>query len=426
MSIDYTDVHDYLSRFVGVNSLCTAPQQGATGATGAAQLIGVTGPTGAGFSPVSLNSFLYRTPDGNTGSPLIFVSSLGTELVVDGKMTVTGLIDPTGVILTGQTSNPLAPSDPNYSNLLWISNTGRVVFGASTIMTQGATGQRGPTGPTGPTGVRGPAYKSVSSSILLTPIQDSSVTFVIETGLAFSTGNPVIVISANGSFHGTITSYTVNTGSITVGNIGFIEGTFGTSSTYTVVINGIPGPTGPTGLTGSTGFTGPDGNVGATGQQGATGDIGPSGDAATFGATGSVGPTGLRGPTGFTGPTGANGAGGRTGFTGPTGPTGETGLSGATGPTGPTGSDAETVNEEGAALNPNLSVSFVSGGDKTLSAGTSGFTKIIMKVDSSSPFNISGTFSDKGNFLSTLTLTNQFEKIRLMAYNNEWIVTARN
>ncbi len=118
------------------------------------------------------SAVLYRSQTGIlTGSSAFYVSSGTGEVVIDGKLTVTGLIDPTGLILTSQTVPPVDPLDDKYLNTLWISS-GSLYFGNQTVvMNNGSTGPIGPTGlegmtgptglqgmtgPTGPTGMTGP------------------------------------------------------------------------------------------------------------------------------------------------------------------------------------------------------------------------------------------------------------------------------
>ena len=117
---------------------------------------------------------------------------------------------------------------------------------------------------------------------------------------------------------------------------GAVEDSFIASTSKTIEIPTIAGPTGPTGATGGVGPVGP---TGATGNTGAVGPTGPTGAAGKDGAVGPTGPQGNVGNTGPTGPTGPTGAAGTPGKVGPTGPTGPQGTPGAVGPTGPTGAD---------------------------------------------------------------------------------------
>ena len=89
----------------------------------------------------------------------------------------------------------------------------------------------------------------------------------------------------------------------------------GTYSSWTINLDGAPGPIGPTGPTGAASSV-----AGPTGPTGAVGPTGPTG------IQGNTGPTGMQGPTGPSGPTGPTGAAST--VAGPTGPTGPTGAQG--------------------------------------------------------------------------------------------------
>jgi hypothetical protein len=93
---------------------------------------------------------------------------------------------------------------------------------------------------------------------------------------------------------GTVNSYNSGTGAI---NVTFTSVTgSGTFSSWTVNINGAPGPIGPTGPTGATGA-----NSTVTGPTGWTGPIGATGPTGATGAAGATGPTGWTGPAGTAG-----------------------------------------------------------------------------------------------------------------------------
>ena len=59
------------------------------------------------------------------------------ELTVDGKLTVTGLIDPTGLELTPQSSNPV--SGATAGNTLWLDsgNSNALMQGSTKVLVQG-------------------------------------------------------------------------------------------------------------------------------------------------------------------------------------------------------------------------------------------------------------------------------------------------
>lgn len=117
--------------------------------------------TGGTTSLIGIPAFsvLYKNSTGAIDGSSSFFFSTGTgEVVIDGKLTVTGLIDPTGLALTPQSSHPLPLSHPYYTTTLWYSSVDNSVnLGSSTIVVLGATGSSGfgPTGPTGDAGVTG-------------------------------------------------------------------------------------------------------------------------------------------------------------------------------------------------------------------------------------------------------------------------------
>jgi len=243
----------------------------------------------------------------------------------------------------------------------------------------GATGRTGPTGPTGPTGRSGSLYNTHTiNPILPTPVEGGSLTFTVEPGLAYISGNVIVIVdsgNAANSFQGYIGSYNANTGLMTIINISNITGTFA-SAIYNGNLAGIQGPPGPTG-DGTTGPTGP-GGAGPTGPAG-TGGTGPRGADAT-GFTGATGPTGYS----VTGPRGAD-ATGVTGATGPAG-TGTTGPTGSPGHTGATGySDRfTTATTTTVILNPvyDGSVSLNVGSNLAYIAGNS-----VVVVDATTTLN---------------------------------------
>jgi hypothetical protein len=91
------------------------------------------------------------------------------------------------------------------------------------------------------------------------PALGGSVSFTVDTTLAYIPGNSVIVVDSvtpANRFEGYVSSYNKGTGAITINNIKNIEGTFGTTVVYNVNLDGIDGPTGATGPTGPTGPSG--------------------------------------------------------------------------------------------------------------------------------------------------------------------------
>jgi len=138
-------------------------------------------------------------------------------------------------------------------------------------------------GPTGPAGASGAVYATTSSTSLT--IGTGSQSLTVGTGLSYTTAQQVII--ANDSSHymvGTVTSYSSLTGALIV-NVTSVVGS-GTFASWSINLNGAPGPAGPTGPTGPTGSTGSNGPTGPTGPTGAPSTV--------------AGPTGPTGPTGTT------------------------------------------------------------------------------------------------------------------------------
>ena len=153
-----------------------------------------------------------------------------------------------------------------------------------TLNLDGAPGRQGPTGPTGANGTNGTSgdrYKTTATRALLSLASiPSPVTFTASTGLAWTPGQTAI-IAINGSayFEAVCNSYNSLTGSITFIGPYTIVGS-GSSTTWTINLDGAPGQKGDTGATGPTGVvgtTGPTGTIGPTGAGGATGATGPTG-----------------------------------------------------------------------------------------------------------------------------------------------------
>lgn len=319
---------------------CGGGGGGTAGATGATGPAGATGPQGLTGS-TGPQGLIGATGDtGNQGAtgPQGTIGATGSQ----------GLIGATGA--TGLTGATGPQGDVGATGVQGLS---------------GATGPQGSgaTGATGATGLPGDRYATTTTDSL--NIATGNVTFTVETGLAYTTAQDVIIAYDIGNFMtGPVSTYYSGNGSMTV-NVTAVTGS-GTYSTWDVNLNGAvgavgdtgatgpvgaTGATGPQGATGLTGSTGPQGeigatgltgNIGATGTQGLTGATGAQGPVGATGLTGATGPQGDQGPTGATGLQGATGLTGSTGVQGPNGATGLTGLTGATGPQGATGLTGST------------------------------------------------------------------------------------
>jgi collagen type VII alpha len=166
----------------------------------------------------------------------------------------------------------------------------------------GPTGAQGIQGITGATGPQGDRYNSTTiPGTIITPTPFTITTMTIGTGLAYMPGNSVVVVDSTdilNNFEGIVLSYNSLTGEIQIDNIVNINGTFSSSSTYNINLDGINGPTGATGPTGANGN---DGSTGPTGANGIDGNTGPTGANGIQGPTGATGPSYLSniiGPTG--------------------------------------------------------------------------------------------------------------------------------
>jgi len=323
---------------------------GPTGPIGATGDTGPTGPASTAVGPTGVNGPTGATGDtGPTGPASTVVGPTGATGATGAGLTgATGATGPTGI--DGATGVAGATGATGATGVGAVGPTG----------TDGAAGTAGPTGVTGPTGsigTTGPAGDQyATTSVTSMTIIAGSVTFtVVDLGLAYSIGQTVIIAnSAANQMIGTITAFNPGTGVMTV-NVTSILGA-GTFTSWSINLNGAPGPagsagpTGPTGLAGSVGATGgvgPAGPTGAAGTTGATGTAGAVGATGATGLTGATGTAGTAGAVGATGTTGANGATGLTGATGTAGTAGATGANGATGLTGATGT-AGTAGTAGA------------------------------------------------------------------------------
>lgn len=197
---------------------------GATGPTGPQGLRGDTGPTGpegvrGPTGPSGDTGAVIKGDTGPTGPALSFNGETGTilfasgagsgitgstffrfnpnngisgEVIIDGKLTVAGGIDPIYIQLTPQSANPY----PGNTGVLWIKSVSKELYiddspfigttgptGAQGIQgptgSTGAKGDTGVTGPTGPTGTKGDTGPTGS----ITNYQSESFTVVVGNDL---------------------------------------------------------------------------------------------------------------------------------------------------------------------------------------------------------------------------------------------------
>lgn len=218
------DIQDKPLYFPRVNAtgdgLDLVPQADLFGFTGPTGPQGTTGPTG---------------PSGPTG-PTAATGPTGPQ----GTTGPTGSSGPTGA------TGPVAATGPTGAQ--------------GTTGPTGATGPQGASGPTGPTGPQGDQY-STTSSTSETIAGAGSKTFIVETGLAYSAAQSVVIaIDGSNYMNATVDAYNSGTGQMDVTITGSVGA--GSSSSWTVNLAGAVGQVGATGSTGPTGpqgFTGPEG-----------------------------------------------------------------------------------------------------------------------------------------------------------------------
>jgi hypothetical protein len=266
------------------NSLIAGTLSGTVATPGSQGPVGPTGPTGpqGAQGPIGPKGDTGNTgPKGDTGNtgPQGPQGPQGIQGIqgIEGPQGPTGSTGPTGA--TGPT---------------------------------GTTGAQGPTGPTGPQGIQGiqgingDKYETTSTTSLL--IGNGSKTLTVDTGLAYSTQQSIIIAYDNSKhMHGDVTSYNSITG-VMVADINKHTGA-GTFAAWSVNLEGAAGIQGPQGIQGETGATGPAGPTGATGTtgaQGATGATGPQGEQGIQGETGAQGIQGIQGDPGVGVPTGGS------------------------------------------------------------------------------------------------------------------------
>jgi hypothetical protein len=140
-----------------------------------------------------------------------------------------------------------------YNGAIWIQPIGPM----------GPTGPAGPTGANGATGPAGDQYSTTSTDCLNITL-GGPVCFTVGTGLAYSVGQSIIIAyDISNNMIASVLSYNNATGAICV-TVTSITGA-GNYCSWSVNMNGAPGPAGPagpTGLAGANGATGPAGPVG--------------------------------------------------------------------------------------------------------------------------------------------------------------------
>jgi hypothetical protein len=135
-------------------------------------------------------------------------------------------------------------------------------------VSMGPTGEQGPIGPTGISGKDGDRFCTrTTAKTCIRPKQNAFISIDVEPGLAYISGNSVIVAEVPNSinsnlytFEGTIQFYNKETGHIVIKDITNIHGDFGKHECYYCVnLDGVDGAQGDEGPIGPTGLQGPSG-----------------------------------------------------------------------------------------------------------------------------------------------------------------------
>lgn len=116
-------------------------------------------------------------------------------------------------------------------------------------------------GPTGPAGTPGDRFATKTQyALVLNPGKNTTLIFKVEPGLAYISGNSVIVSEVGdninselNTFEGTIQFYSPKSGEIVIREITNIKGEFGHQCYYNVNLDGVDGAMGEQGPIGPTG-----------------------------------------------------------------------------------------------------------------------------------------------------------------------------
>jgi hypothetical protein len=319
---------------------------GATGATGAASTIpgptgatgatGIDGPTGAASTvPGPAGATGDTGPTGLTGP--VGATGAGITAIIDNGNGTLDIQYGSGVVTTGVLYGPTGLTGPTGNN--GIDGATGPTGNDGPVGPTGADGPIGPTGAIGATGMTGPTGDRYAATFSATLSISASTTYTlnIPVGLAYSTGQTVIIaFDPANQIIGSVNSYNPATGVMSVTSTSVVGG--GTyTGTWSINLNGAPGPAGPMGPMGAPGPTGPNGLNILNGPGNPTAVIGVNGEFYLNTTTST-----LWGPK--TGGSWPGSAVSLIGPAGPAGPTGSNGLSilnGTSNPIGAIGSDGE-------------------------------------------------------------------------------------
>jgi len=128
-----------------------------------------------------------------TSTNLLAWDSAAAELIVDGKLTVTGLIDPTGMEFDAVAANP---SSTNPTKTIWVNSAdaNKLYFGASEVGGGGGSGTV--TSITAGTGLDGGTITAAGTIALLPAIDSAIIANTAKTGITASQANEIIANNA--------------------------------------------------------------------------------------------------------------------------------------------------------------------------------------------------------------------------------------
>ena len=121
---------------------------------------------------VPSGSLLFKNQDGAIDGSSIFkvlVSELKSEFVIDGQLSISGVVDPLGVTFEPTLQNPVNPGENFRDTCMWYSSEKEKLYlGDKIILTyadtyandnfMGPTGSSGDCGATGPIGIKGDSF----------------------------------------------------------------------------------------------------------------------------------------------------------------------------------------------------------------------------------------------------------------------------
>jgi hypothetical protein len=217
------------------------------------------------------NVGLYSTASGgsNNYAAIFNAGNVGIGTTNPLELLSLGTVGTNGVLsLAGNTSGKIIiqPAAAAGTYTLTLPTTAGIA--SQYLQTDGTGVLSWATGVTGATGATGDRYSTASGDIFSIGVTGSTGCFTVDAGLAYSTGQSIIIANDNNNkMIADITSYNSVTGNICYEVTSYFGS--GSFSSWSVNMNGAPGPAGPIGATG-VGATGATGSTGVTGGAGTT------------------------------------------------------------------------------------------------------------------------------------------------------------